>query len=556
MLERMDIKNFMIVDACSIDFSNGMTVITGESGAGKSIIMDALELCMGKRADSHFVRAGAKQCELNVYFSLAQNAAAANFLKDNELASEDGECIIRRIIGQDNRSRAFINDTPATLQTLRSFAGTLVNIHGQHEHQQLTKPVVQRDIVDEVGKHQQHLKAVGAHYKDWQQTARELEKLQATQQDEARRELLAYQLKELGALSFDESEFESLHEEQQQLAHAEGLIDDCQRLLLSLDNDDNNGALNQIDNALMICQSIKLQTETLDKCREDFSGAHAQLSEVMQSLRRWQDSMEVNPARLQEVEQRLGAIHDMARKHHIEPKQLADHQQQLQTEFDALDNYDAALNQLKTKLASIEVDYQKAASRLSAARQKTATQLEKKIQKVMQQLAMPHSQFKISLRAFDDDKPRAHGVEQVLFEVTVNPGQAPDLLAKVASGGELSRIGLAVHTLTADVATPMTLVFDEVDVGVGGQTAAIVGQLLKQLAAHHQILCITHQPQVAAFAANHIRVEKIADKTQTRSSIVLLDEDAKVQELARMLGGVKITEQTLSHAKALLEEQD
>lgn len=553
MLHSLNIQNFTIIDELTLEFKSGMTVLTGETGAGKSILIDALLLALGDRTDSKVIRTDSERCVVNATFAIQQLPAAQQWLSSHELVSDD-ECLLRRIITADGRSKAFINGQVVPLQLLRELGNILIGIHGQHEHQALLKPDKQRVMLDAYAGHGALCKKVQNLYQQWRKTQEALQTLQ-TQNSErsARSELLRYQVNELDKLALQADELIELDKEQRQLANADRLLENCQTAISLLgDNEDGNALtlLNTIHQQLLTVQNIDPK---INNTVELINSAIIAAQEAESELRHYLDQVELNPERLNWVEQRLSAIHDVARKHRVAPAELCELHTRFAQELNQLENHDVHLQQLQQELTQFAQAYLQAAAELSLSRQRATQRLMPLVEKSIRQLGMPQGRFIVQLETLADQQFTSFGLERVEFQVSANPGQPLQPLAKVASGGELSRISLAIHVLTAQNDATPTLIFDEVDSGIGGGTAEVVGRLLRDLSAHTQVLCVTHLPQVAALGHQHLQINKTLSKKSTKTEVISLDQRAKINEIARMLGGVKITEHTLAHAQEMVE---
>ncbi|MGD8742187.1 MAG: DNA repair protein RecN [Granulosicoccaceae bacterium] len=552
MLSHIVIRDLAIVDRVELTLDGGMTALTGETGAGKSILIDALGFVLGDRADSESVRHGCKRAEISASFDLHDNPAAQNWLFENELDSDD-DCLVRRIISTEGRSRGFINGSPVTMQAMREFGETLVDIHGQHEHQSLMRPGMQGTLLDSYAAHDKLCKAVAQAWRAWHDAKQEYDHLLTAASDRAARlDFLRYQVNELEALAPQGNEYHELDQEHGRLANLSRLQETTQSVITTLDGDELNNVNSMLGRASHSLRELATVDESIAEQAGSLDEALANIDDVVKSLRHYQDSLDAEPGRLETVEARLGALLDTARKHHCEPDELPDLLEQLQQELDALDNADSHLEALQARIDTLAADYEKAASKLTASRKKAATRLADTISKHMQELGMPGGEFDIALHARQTGAWHEHGMERIEFLVSANPGQPAKPLTKVASGGELSRISLAIQVAAAHTTGIPVLVFDEVDVGIGGGVAEIVGRELHALAENRQVLCVTHLPQVAAQANHHLNVNKQVESGQTRTTLRLLDDEARTEEIARMLGGVKITEQTLAHAREML----
>ena len=547
MLVHIQINNYTLVDQLEMEFSDGMTVITGETGAGKSIMLDALGLCLGDRADPASIRAGCDKAEITATFEVSTIPAAQRWLKDREL-SADNECILRRVVTREGRSRAFINGKACTLQDCTQLGALLIDIHSQHAHQSLLRRDTQRQLLDDYAGQGDAARKLEQLASDWLRRQRELDELTAARDEQgARAQLLSYQVEELDLLALQEGELAQLELDQKQLANAEQILQACQQAM-ELCESQESGART----ALQLLQDDTLSGSAITNARELIDSAAIQLLEAQSELRQHLDAVEIDPARLSEVERRLDSLYDIARKHRVQAPGLTDLHQQLREELASLSGNSARVEELAEELDTLHADYQSAASKLSSARKKAATKLTKAVESQLAELAMEQCKFLPELRPRDSSNPHPHGLEDIEFLISTNPGQEPRSLGKIASGGELSRISLAVQVVSASVNTVPSMVFDEVDVGIGGAVAEVVGRLLRAMAAASQVLCVTHLPQVAAQGEQHLRVSKTAEKASASARMAELDKAAKVEEIARMLGGIDITEKTRAAAREML----
>lgn len=550
MLRTLSIRDFVIVDRLDLEFQPGFTVLTGETGAGKSILIDALATVLGERAESGLVRDGKDKAEVSAEFSVAGVAALSRYLEENDLAGDDGECVLRRVIETSGRSRAYVNGRPAAVQQLREIGEHLIDIHGQHAHQSLLRAASQRELVDGYAGAAGLAALVAQAYRAWQDVQRQLTALQTNARAlEAEREQLDWQAKELAALAFHPGEWDELQAEHKRLAHAASLIEAVQFGLDALSEADASG-LSVVASVLSRLQGMVDYDPKLKDIIDLLEPAQIQLQETVYGLRHYQQRLELDPQRLREVEARLDAVHTVARKFKL---QIADIPQQLIKVQARLAELAAGfdLDALREREAQAKKAYTEVATRLTSARKKSAADLAKKVTASMQTLAMSGGTFDIAFNALAEGN--AHGLEQIEFLVAGHAGATPRPIAKVASGGELSRVSLAIQSVTSSVAAVPTLIFDEVDAGIGGRVAEIVGLMLKALGARHQVMCVTHLPQVAAAGDHQWQVSKAAADGKTTSAVVVLDTGARVEEIARMLGGVKITETTRKHAAEMLQ---
>ena len=551
MLSRITIRNLVIVRSLDLDLRRGMTALTGETGAGKSILIDALGLALGEKADSGMIRAGADQAEISVGFDLEDDSPALDWLAQHDLAA-DGECLLRRVLVRNGRNRAYINGIPTPQALLRELGDRLVDIHGQHAHQSLLHAAAQRQLLDAYAGLRAEVRELAQLYQSWRSTLDQLASLRQAGDDRASRlDYLSYQIRELEDVAIGCDDLADLEAEQARLAHAERLLGDSATVLAALD-DDEPSIRSSLDHAGGVLTTLAELDPSLVEARDLLETAGIQIEEAVGVLRRYQDRVELDPERLQQVDAQLGGLHDAARKHRVDPDQLMDLLQRLRDEAQALANADHDLIRLQHAVDETEKAYLNAAARLSTARRKAAEALSGTVTASMQTLGMRGGRLRVACEA-DNQRPGPSGIDRVTFLVAANPGQPEAPLSDVASGGELSRISLAIQVATANCGSVPTLIFDEVDVGIGGAVAEIVGQLLRRLARDRQVLCVTHLPQVASQAHHQLRVHKMTDGKTTETGIDCLDEDARVDEVARMLGGVDITEQTRRHAQEMIE---
>ncbi|ARP91595.1 DNA repair protein RecN [Bordetella genomosp. 9] len=545
MLRTLHIRDFVIVEKADIHFGPGFTVFSGETGAGKSILIDALALTLGERADAAVLREGASRADISAVFDTPD--ALRDWLAEREIEAED-ELVLRRVVDPQGRSRAFINGVPATVAQLRELGDSLVDIHGQHAHQSLMRPDAQRELVDAHGGHGELRQAVAQAWKRWRQLARQLESAERDSASlEAERERLQWQVDELDKLDPRPGEWETLQTEHTRLAHAQSLLDGASRTIQALDGDDES-AHSRVVAAVHVLEQLKRHDPSLQGVCDELESARIAIAEAVSDLNNYVSRVELDPARLAQAEERLGAMFELARKFKTEPETLPAVRESLQAQLADM-NAAADIGALRAQAESAQADYQKAAAKLSAARRKTAKELGKVVTEAMQTLAMQGGRFEV---AVEKAAASAHGDDSIEFLVAGHAGTTPRPLAKVASGGELSRISLALSVIASRAARVPTLIFDEVDSGVGGAVAEVVGRLLGELGQRHQVLCVTHLPQVAARAGSHYQVSKAERSGTTHSRIVELDDEARVEEIARMLGGIKITATTREHAREML----
>lgn len=552
MLSQLNVKNFAIAEQVSVEFDSGMTVLSGETGAGKSIILDALGLTLGDRADTSMVRHGSDKAEISAVFDLSTLPAAENWLKARDLEA-DQQCILRRVITAEGRSRGYINGQPCSLQHLKEIGEQLIDIHSQHEHQSLLKKDNHRDILDTFAGNETLSKDVAQQYKAWAKSAQRLEQL-ASNQDEmqARLQLLSFQIEELEQLGLSEGELEEMEQEQSQLGNAEQILAQAHTAHTLCAGEDSN-ASQLLSHALQSLQSLNSPPEALREAITLLNEAQIQVSEAGDSIRHFIDGFELDPERLSYLEERLSLCYQLARKHRCEPDALPEKLRTLQEEYDSYTCGDQNLEQLEQEVSQLKQAYLSTASKQRQKRQTAAKQLEKEIAEQLALMDMKSVKLYVDFNPLDERAVNAHGLDNIEFLISTNAGQPPKSLGKVASGGELSRISLAIQVVIAQHSTISTLVFDEVDVGIGGATAEIVGRLLRNLGQSGQVICVTHLPQVASQGHQHHFISKREDKGVVKSSIRKLNSNERTEEIARMLGGVNITESTLAHAQEMLD---
>ncbi|MDO8273497.1 MAG: DNA repair protein RecN [Gammaproteobacteria bacterium] len=564
MLTQLSIRHYAIVDHLEIDFRRGMSVITGETGAGKSIMLGALGLTLGDRADKGVISSGATRADITAHFDTSDQPMARAWLQDNELLAdaEPQVCLLRRVVSDDGRSKAWVNGFPVTLQVLKTIGEMLIDIHSQHEHQSLLNRSTHLRLLDEfIGDHAltEDVRRIS---REWKKNRERLEALsQQSEESSAQVQLIRYQIGELDELTLEAGELESLEEEYRTLNSADSSLATARQLLdLCSENDEFTvqGALNQ---ALTLLQELGAKTHALDPVAELLNTASIQIDEAVVELRHGVDHFEANPLRLEAINQRLADIQQIARKHRVKPEELAALHARLQEQLAAWEHGDEDLETLQRQDTQLQQQYGQLAERLSARRRSAATELAQQINLQIAELGMSSARLTVALSPADSQTPAAHGQESVEFLVSTNPGQEPRPLIRIASGGELSRISLAIQVITAQTSATPTLVFDEVDVGIGGGVARAVGRLLRQLGERGQVLCVTHQAQVASQGHQHLFVSKLMQATEGRAAMIgtqirELSREEKVREIARMLGGESdkqgLTPESLAHAEEML----
>lgn len=549
MLQTLSIRDFVIVDQLELDFSQGFSVLTGETGAGKSILIDALSLALGARGEAGVIRAGCERAEITANFEISQLKSLQHWLQENELAPEDHQLMVRRIIYSDGRSRAFINGIAATIQQLREAGEYLVDIYSQHAHHSLLKASYQRQVLDDYAGLNELAAQVASHYQTWHtlhQQRQEAEKNAAAYADELAE--LRDQVRELSQLAPNAEEWEPLQQEHSRLSNGASLLmggEECRELL----TEGEFAALRQLSTVQHKLQSLVEYDESLIEAADTLDSAIIQLEETSRFINRYLQRAELDPQRLAEVEARIQTIHATARKYRVRPEELEQLLNTWQTRMQTLESY-ANDGQLEKQETAAKAAYMQVAKELSEKRQRAAQTLSTTISAEMQRLALSGGSFQVALT---EQAPAATGLESIEFLSAGHTGVAPKPLSKVASGGELSRISLAIRVTTAQQGDIPTMIFDEVDVGIGGSVAEVVGRLLGQLGKRRQVLVITHLPQVAACGQHHLQVSKTQHQGQTLSHIQALSAAQRVEEIARMLGGIEITDATLNHAKEMLQ---
>lgn len=550
MLTELAIRDFAIVDHLELELAGGMTAITGETGAGKSILLGALGLCLGERAEAGSVRHGAERADISARFDIRELTQARSWLEARELPDDD--CLLRRVVTASGRSRAWINGQPATIADLKALGEHLIEIHGQHAHQALLHADTHLRLLDDFAGQREAVTRLGETFRRWREARRRLERLTSDGDEiQARRQLLRYQVEELDQLALAEGELKGLEEEQEELAHAEERLREAQFAAECCDNDEG-GALSLLTQAFNRLSALPGSDRgSLADTLGMLNDARIQIEEAARELHHFGNATELDPQRLAWVEDRLGEVHRIARKHHVMPDEIVALHGRLQEELEGLEGGDSDIETLSAEVEALHESWREQARGVGETRREAASRFAAAVQEQLAFLAMDKARFEVELQ--ERDTPAAEGLEGVRFLISANPGQPPRPLVKVASGGELSRISLAIQVVAARHSTIPCLVFDEVDVGVSGATAEIVGQLLRRLGDQGQILTVTHLPQVAAQAHHHLHIEKQAKRDTTQTRMALLDEAGRVGELARMLGGVTLSDQTLAHAREMLD---
>ena len=550
MLRSLQAKNFAIIDEIDIVFSEGMIVLTGETGAGKSILVDALSLVLGERGGANLIRDNNKRAEFTAEFVIDEHAKAKTWLSKQSL-DDDHDCVLRRIVNPDGRSRAFINGNQVNLQTLKALGELLVDIHGQHFHQSLGKTDVQRELIDHFGDLIHIKDDVKNAFNKWSLLAKKLLTNDALNKDrDARIDLLNFQYEELNTLELQENEYNSISLEFAKIHNIEKLNNGINQILNNLQDSEITNAESLINNSVKSLESLIEFDHALKDAKNLLEEASIQSSEAADYLRRYCSSIEFDPEKNRRLDERINTIKTIARKHRVEPSELHTVYEKIKNELNELKNIEANQKNLNRDIDEAKNHYTKLAKELSRLRIISSNKLSKAVTKAMSSLGMPDGQFNINITS--NNAISSHGMDDVIFLLSANPGQAPQSIAKIASGGELSRMSLAIQVIASEGNYIPTMVFDEVDSGVGGAVAEMVGRRLRELGVNRQVLCVTHLPQVASQANSHFRINKLSDGKSTKVHVTQLNKDSRIGEIARMLGGIEVTERTRDHAAEML----
>ncbi len=554
MLIQLSIRNLAIVDNIDLELGPGATALTGETGAGKSILVDALALVAGGRASSQSVRPGCERAEVSAVFESGGSAALKGTLKSLEIEDPEGQCVLRRIVGADGRSRAFVNAVPVAVGTLKRLGELLIDIHGQHAHHALLRREEQLRMLDEYAGHSELLKAVAGAHSAYVQLCREIEaETEAGEDPAARLDYLRFQLAELEALKITPQSLAEINEEHSRLAHVGELQSAAEEALVALDNDEGNSARTQLALALRALSRIESFDGSVAGARALLDEASINLDEAQSQLDDYRQGLNADPERLEKLDRRLARIHEAARKHRVEIEALPDLLQSLSAETERLATRGERLEALELRRDALQEEYRSSARRLSESRTAAADRLSSQVIKNLRRLGMEGASFKIEATPDESRAPARTGADRVEFYVAPNPGLPMNPVSQTASGGELSRISLAIQVVDLSSTGVPVVVFDEVDVGVGGGHAEVVGNMLRSLARHRQVLCVTHLPQVASRANHHLRVLKDVKAGTTTTRVEYLQGEQRVDEVARMLGGLKVTRKTVAHAREMIE---
>lgn len=556
MLVHIAIKNLAIVKKVDLALGMGLTAITGETGAGKSIALDALGLCLGDRAESNMVREHSDKAEVVAHFDVAKVESARTFLLEHELQQDDNldECFIRRVINPEGRSKAFVNGIPVNLSQLKALGSKLALIHSQHAHYQFLKPEFQRKVLDQYSQHSKLLDKVASKYQTYHHTYKELKSLQAQQQQRLdRSQLLAYQVKELDDFNIGEDEFIALENDFKKLSNTQELIDNTDFALHSLKMSDESSALSLLQQSIKSLSKIAHYDESLNEIIESLQNSLIQAEDASSELEQYQSRIEADPEQLINIENRYSECMELSRKHHVRPELLYSIHLALSDEYKSLLAQEDSLGILSQQVDEHLADYNKASMQLSESRTEAAKRLSTEIQSSIREMNLPHASVEVRVGQEHNSPPSMIGNDIVQIYLSVNPGQAADLMDKVVSGGELSRIGLALQVISSKDTLIPTMVFDEVDTGISGPTAALIGRLLRRLGEKAQVMCVTHLPQVAAQAHNQLFVSKVTDGKTTETNLLKLTKEERINEIARLLAGDELTDTAIANAKDLLK---
>jgi len=560
MLQQLTIQNFAIVRSLDIDWQTGMTTITGETGAGKSIAIDALGLCLGDRATTNAVRPHCKKADLAATFNTLRNKHAKAWLKQHELLSEqEGECILRRVISSEGRSKSYINGSQVPLIQLKEIGQLLINIHGQHDHQLIVKASQQCRLLDNYANHIPLLNAVKHYAQQWHKLNKELEILQQHKQQRiAEQQLIQYQVTELDEFALQMGEFTTLESDYKRHSNAQDLLDSTLSSLQMLSENDNFNILDSLRQCSEHINSVAKVDKQLIDVATILTESLIQLDEANNDLKQYYQQLELDPKHFSLIEERYSTALQLAKKHQVPPEDLVNFHSLLSQQLATISSDETRITSIIDELETTRLLYQENATSLSESRHNSAKRLSKLISKSMQELNMPHGQFYIAVNntsatiPADKNTINSNGIDTINFQVSINPGQPLEAMHKVASGGELSRISLAMQVILADKVITPTLIFDEVDVGISGPTAAMVGKKLQQLAKNTQVICVTHLPQVACKGHQQLFVSKLTDGELTETQVCELSESNRIREIARLLAGDKISQHSLANAEELL----
>ena len=550
MLRSLQIRNFAIIDEIDITFNDDMTVLTGETGAGKSILIDALSLVLGERGSSNLIRNKEKRAEYTAEFEITNNSHALNWLIEKSLDNEN-ECILRRTISPDGKSRSFINGNTVNLQSLKSLGDLLVDIHGQHFHQSLCKKNVQRDLLDHFGGLSVTKNKIKRIFNEWKELSDQLSKMiEGNTNKEDRIDLLSFQLKELDELALKPGEYDSLNSEFKKISNIEKINKGINSLIDCLQSNEITNVEQMLNDSIKNIDTLATFDNSLEETKNLLSEAEINVSEAIGNLSRYGESIDYDNQKSREIEERINTIISLSRKHRVDPDELIDTKIQIEKELSELNNSQTSIDMVKRHLSDLRKKYDDLASELTKKRSDSAKKLSRLVANSMNELGMADGIFKAEITASNNISQ--HGVDDITFYISANPGQKPQPLSNVASGGELSRMSLAIQVITSNGTNIPTMIFDEVDSGIGGAIAEVVGNKLKDLGQNKQVLCVTHLAQVASKGKSHIRINKLTDNKKTKIYATQLNSDERIEEIARMIGGIELTEKTREYAKEML----
>lgn len=553
MLKSLHIQNFAIIEKLELDFFSGMSALTGETGAGKSIIIDAIGLVLGDRADNNLIRAGKDAAEIILVIEINSHSKSAQWLKENDFEAES-ECILRRVVRKDGKSKAYINSVPVPLKTLKELGECIINIYGQHAHQSLMNASTQRELVDQFAKQKDQLLELDKLFSDWREQKHRFDEINKNSTDiQATIELLRYQVEELDQLDLEVNEVSLLEQKHKRLANAEELKKSTLQASHQLKSDDSSDIYTTLNQICTQVNALIENDESLKATNESLEEAFTIISECADDLRNYAEGIEIDPEELFQTEERLAIIDQISRKHKVTPEELILLHEKISVELESLTKPECDIDALQAMLENTERNYRELAKKISKKRTAIAKKLSTDITKALAKLGMDKARVEIAVNYDDESNPSSYGFDSIVFNVQTNPGQKMLPLSQVASGGELSRISLAIQMIAVDKMDVPVLIFDEVDSGVGGAVAEVVGRELRTIGEHRQVMCITHLAQVAANAHHHYRVNKQSEQSDTASAIEYLSQADRITEIARMIGGVKLTENTYLHAQEMLE---
>ena len=550
MLRSLQIRNFAIIDEIDITFNDDMTVLTGETGAGKSILIDALSLVLGERGSSNLIRNKEKRAEYTAEFEITNNSHALNWLIEKSLDNEN-ECILRRTISPDGKSRSFINGNTVNLQSLKSLGDLLVDIHGQHFHQSLCKKNVQRDLLDHFGGLSVTKNKIKRIFNEWKELSDQLSKMiEGNTNKEDRIDLLSFQLKELDELALISGEYDSLNSEFKKISNIEKINKGINSLIDCLQSNEITNVEQMLNDSIKNIDTLATFDNSLEETKNLLSEAEINVSEAIGNLSRYGESIDYDNQKSREIEERINTIISLSRKHRVDPDELIDTKIQIEKELNELNNSQTSIDEAERHLSDLRKKYDDLASELTKKRSDSAKKLSGLVADSMNELGMTGGIFEVEITPSNNISQ--HGNDDITFHISANPGQKPQPLSNIASGGELSRMSLAIQVITSNGTNIPTMIFDEVDSGIGGAIAEVVGNKLKDLGQDKQVLCVTHLAQVASKGKSHIRINKLTDNKKTKIYASKLNSDERIEEIARMIGGIELTEKTREYAKEML----